>query len=72
MSNTGSDKQTAAPSIKALLSAISAEIGDNPELIKQAFDDANALQRQQQRTHYDARRVWSVGRPSPSNKRGVS
>jgi hypothetical protein len=55
MSDTGNDKP-AAPSIKALLSAISAEIGpDNPELVKQAFEDTNALQRQQQRNHFDSR-----------------
>jgi hypothetical protein len=54
MSSTDDDKR-AAQSIKALLLAISSQVGDNPELVKQAFADSNALQLQSQRTSFDAR-----------------
>lgn len=42
-------------SLKSRLAAISAEVGDNPELVKQTFEDMNALERQQQRIHFDGR-----------------
>jgi len=48
-------EQQIAPSIAGLLTLLRTEIGDNPDLLKQAFEDANALERQQQRIHFESR-----------------
>jgi hypothetical protein len=50
----GQDQPTSGQ-VKALLTAIKAEVGDNEELVKQAFADTNALQRQAQQNHFESR-----------------
>ena len=41
--------------IKALLAALKAEVGDSEELLKQAFQDGNALEKQAQRNSFESR-----------------
>src|SRR5215472_11758385 len=47
--------QPANGQVKALLAAIKAEVGNDEELIKQAFADTNAVQRQAQQNHFESR-----------------
>lgn len=49
------DEQQMPQPIGGLLGALRAQIGDNPDLVKQAFEDANALERQQQHIHFESR-----------------
>lgn len=51
-----SDSNEAATGrVAVLLTALKAEVGENDEMLKQAFQDINALERQTQRNHFESR-----------------
>jgi hypothetical protein len=41
--------------IRALLDRLRAEVGDDPDLLQQAFEDTNAIDRQNHRINYESR-----------------
>jgi uncharacterized membrane protein len=49
------NKEAATGRVKLLLAALKAEVGENEELLKQAFEDSNALERQGQRNVFESR-----------------
>lgn len=51
----GGEAEATTGRIRLLLTAIKAEVGDNEELLKQAFEDCNALERQGQRIFFESR-----------------
>jgi hypothetical protein len=55
MADNGEQEVTPTPRIAILLSALRAEMGDDPELVKQAFEDTNALERQNHRIYFESR-----------------
>lgn len=52
---SGSNNQMPSGTVKLLLAALKAEVGENEELLKQAFEDSNALDRQGQRIFFESR-----------------
>lgn len=52
---TDPDNQAPAGQVALLLAALKAEVGNDDELLKQAFEDTNALDRQNQRNFFESR-----------------
>src|SRR6266540_2253782 len=48
-------KEASIGRVKALLAVLKDEVGDNEELLKQAFQDSNALEKQAQRNFFESR-----------------